>query len=181
MTASLLDTDLDDADPMGELVAGEHQIIHVPNTLRAKTGPGERIDPARVKEAEKAIQEMAGEFCTWALEDVAELRGILTECVKGKHEIASKREKIYDISHNVKGQGSTFGYTLLTSVADNLCNFLDNQEVLLLDHVPVLMAHTEALHAILRFGVKGSDDPTGQEILRSLHVLIRKQAIKASL
>ncbi len=181
MTASLLDTDLDDADPMGELVAGEHKIIHVPNTLRAKTGPGERVDPARIKEAEKAIQEMAGEFRTWALEDVAELRGILTECVEGKHEIAGKREKIYDISHNVKGQGSTFGYTLLTSVADNLCNFLDSQDVLLLDHVPVLLAHTEALHAILRFDVKGSDDPTGQEIVRSLHVLIRKQAIKASL
>ena len=169
MTASLLDTDLDDADPMGELVAGEHQIIHVPNTLRAKTGPGERVDPARIKAAEKAIQEMA------------ELRGILNECVEGKHEIAGKREKIYDISHNVKGQGSTFGYTLLTSVADNLCSFLDSQDDLLLDHVPVLMAHTEALHAILRFDVKGSDDPTGQEIVRSLHVLIRKQAIKASL
>lgn len=181
MTASLLDTDLDDADPMGELVPGEHQIIHVPNTLRAKTGPGERVDPARIKDAEQAILEMAGDFRGWALEDVAELRGILTDCVAGKLEIASKREKIYDISHNVKGQGSTFGYTLLTSVADNLCNFLDNQDTLLMDHLPVLMAHAEALHAILRFDVKGSDDPTGQEIVRSLHVLIRKQAVKASL
>jgi len=181
MTASLLDTDLDDADPMGELVPGEHQIIHVPNTLRAKTGPGERVDPARIRAAEKAIEEMAGEFRTWALEDVAELRDILTGCVEGKHEIAGKREKIYDISHNVKGQGSTFGYTLLTSIADNLCNFVDSQHVLLLDHVPALLAHTEALHAILRFDVKGSDDPTGQEIVRSLHKLIQKQALKASL
>lgn len=181
MTVSLIDTDLDDADPMGELVAGEHQIIHVPNTLRAKTGPGERVDPALVKEAEMAIQEMAGEFRIWALEDVAELRGILTECVEGNDEIADKREKIYDISHNVKGQGSTFGYTLLTSVADNLCNFLDIQDDLSLDHIPVLMAHTEALHAILRFDVKGSDDPTGQEIVRSLHELIGKKAVRASL
>lgn len=181
MTVSLLDTDLDDADPMGELVAGEHQIIHVPNTLRAKTGPGERVDPARIREAEKAIEEMAGDFRTWAMEDVVELRVILNECSAGTHEIAHKREKIYDISHNVKGQGSTFGYTLLTSVADSLCNFLDNQNELSLDDAPVLMAHTEALHAILRFDVKGSDDPTGQEIVRSLHVLIKKQKFRDSL
>jgi len=181
MTASLLDTDPDDGDPLGNLVAGEHQIIHVPNTLRAKTGPGERVDPARIKAAEKAILEMVGEFRTWALEDVARLRALLVDCLKGRAVIASERENIYDIAHNVKGQGSTFGYTLLTSVADNLCHFLDQQDVLGNDHIPVLMAHTEALKAILSFNVMGSDDPTGQEIVRSLHVLIRKQSLKASL
>ncbi len=178
MSVSLLDNNLDDADSMGELIDGEHQIIHVPNTLRAKTGPGERVDPARIKEAEQAILAMADDFRVWAMEDVDRMRTIINECTDGKLKVADERERIYDISHNVKGQGSTFGYTLLTSVADNLCNFLDRQETLLKEHLPVMAAHTEALSAILRFNVKGSDNPTGQEIVRSLHMLITKSPAK---
>lgn len=175
MSISLLDADLDDADPLGELIEGEHQIIHVPNTLRAKTGPGERVDPARIKEAEKAVLAMADDFVVWAMEDVARMRQIIADCVAGELKVAEERENFYDISHNVKGQGSTFGYTLLTSVADNLCNFLDRQNTLTKEHLPVMAAHTEALGAILRFNVKGSDNPTGREIVRSLHELITKQ------
>ncbi|MDF1720402.1 MAG: Hpt domain-containing protein [Minwuia sp.] len=178
MSASLLDTDIDDTDPMGELVEGEHQVIHVPNTLRAKTGSGERVDPERIKAAEKAVLGMADDFRIWAMEDVAQMRDIIADCSAGSLHVVDERERIYDISHNVKGQGSTFGYTLLTSVADNLCNFLDRQNELNSEHLPVMAAHTEALSAILRFNVKGSDNPTGQEIVRSLHELITKQPVK---
>lgn len=153
---------------------GEHQIIHVPNTLRAKAGAGTGIDPGLVKAAEKVVEDMAVDFRAWATEDLRSLAKLVADTPDHAGDLPGHFNRIFDLAHDLKGQGGTFGYSLLTAIADNLCRFIERLARPTRDHVPVIEAHVDALRAILHYDVKGLNDPTGREIMTGLQILVEK-------
>ncbi|WP_416900127.1 MAG: hypothetical protein ACMVY4_10655 [Minwuia sp.] len=159
---------------LGEPVAVEsgpgHQIIHVPNTLRAKVGSGTRVDPALIKKAQRAVDGMATEFRERARIELEEINDMVMRA-PSSDDIAACYQEIFDTVHDLKGQGSTFGFTLLTSIGDSLCRYLDTLESPSVDHLTIIAPHVEALRAIIRFDVQGSEDPVGQKIVESLYKL----------
>lgn len=157
----------DDAAPQ------EAQIIHVPNTLRAKVGSGTRIDPKLIKEAQRAVDGMAGDFKVRAGEELEMIHELVSTAPEAD-DLSAHYELIFGMVHDLKGQGSTFGYTLLTSIGDNLCRYMHKIEKPALDHLTIIAPHIEALRAVVRLDVKGDDDPIGKEIVNSLHVLSSK-------
>lgn len=148
----------------------EAQIIHVPNTLRAKVGSGSRIDPKLINAAQKAVDGMAGDFRTRAGEELEMVHELVTSAPESD-DLGSHYDLIFGLIHDLKGQGSTFGYTLLTSIGDNLCRYMLKIEQPSLDHLTIIAPHIDALRAVVRLDVKGDDDPIGKEIVNSLHVL----------
>lgn len=149
------------------------QIIHVPNTLRAKVGGGERLDPKLVKAAQDAIDDLSDDFRTRAqaeLEQVHQLVG----SANAADDPAPYLKQIFGIVHDLKGQGSTFGYTLLTSIGDNLCRFMHRSGEMKREQLTIVIPHVDALRAVVRLDVKGSDDPIGKEIVASLHKLSKR-------
>lgn len=152
----------------------KHQVIHVPNTLRAKVGAGTTIDPALIEQAEAAVQNMSGNFREWAKEDLTKLQALVDDTKNQTANLHDHYEAIFDIVHDLKGQGGTFGYTLITMVGDSLNKFLEARKESTLDQLPVIIAHVEALKAIMAQDVKGSDNPIGQQIVTGLHQLVQK-------
>lgn len=148
----------------------EAQIIHVPNTLRAKVGSGNRIDPKLIQDAQSAVDGMAGEFRTRAGEELEMVHELVSTAAEAD-DLAAHYDLILGIIHDLKGQGSTFGYTLLTNIGDNLCRYMHMMKSPSLDHLTIIAPHIEALRAVVRLDVKGDDDPIGKEIVNSLHVL----------
>lgn len=151
----------------------EAQIIHVPNTLRAKVGAGSRIDPRLIQNAQRAVDSMAGDFRARAGEEL-EMVHELVDGASDVEDLASHYDLIFGMIHDLKGQGSTFGYTLLTSIGDNLCRYMLKIKNPSLDHLTIIAPHIDALRAVVRLDVKGDDDPIGKEIVNSLHVLSSK-------
>lgn len=152
----------------------EHQVIHVPNMLRAKVGPGAGMDPNLIRKAERAVAEMADDFRDWAADDLARLTELTETIVDNDHRLTAHFSEIFDVAHNLKGQGGTFGYTLLSHVGDNLCRFVESLDEPSLADQPLIDAHVDAMRSILRFDVRGDDDPTGRAIVESLRLLIRR-------
>lgn len=152
----------------------KYQVIHVPNTLRAKVGSGSAIDPALIEQAEAAVQNMSGNFREWAKEDLEKLQVLVDDTKNQTHRLAEHYEDIFDIVHDLKGQGGTFGYTLITLVGDSLNKFLEGRTETTLDQLKIIIAHVEALKAIMAHDVKGSDNPIGQQIVNGLHQLVKK-------
>ena len=152
----------------------KHQVIHVPNTLRAKVGSGTSIDPALIEQAEAAVQNMSGNFREWAQEDLIKLQALVDDTKNQTANLHDHYESIFDIVHDLKGQGGTFGYTLITMVGDSLNKFLEGRKESTLDQLPVIIAHVEALKAIMAHDVKGSDNAIGQQIVTGLHQLVQK-------
>lgn len=157
---------------------GEHQIIHVPNTLRAKVGGGVGIDPALVRAAEQVVEDMAVDFRDWAAEDLRVLGQLVAGTGQAVGNLKAHYTRIYDLAHDLKGQGGTFGYTLLTGIADNLCRFVEHLDRPGTEHQPVVEAHVDAMRAVLHHGVKDLNDPTGREIMSGLRILVEKTRVR---
>jgi len=149
------------------------QIIHVPNTLRAKVGGGERLDPRLVKAAQDAIEDLSDDFRVRAQAELEQVHDLIGSANAAK-DPAPYLKQIFGIVHDLKGQGATFGYTLLTSIGDNLCRFMHRSGEMKREQLTIVIPHVDALRAVIRLDVKGSDDPIGKEIVASLHKLSKR-------
>jgi CheY-like chemotaxis protein len=150
------------------------------NRLRDKvaglgvSGNGE-IPLNLLEEAEAQLQRAALDFTEWA-------RGYLTKlgrlCEQALEQPSGRRRYFEDINmlaHELRGQGGTFGYPLISIFGKMLydatganCREDDNM-------VEIVRAHIDAMRAVLRDKVSGDGGMVGRELLASLKAAIRKR------
>jgi len=122
-----------------------------PNILKAKVGSG-GLDAAALKKAEAAIEELKNEFADWIVEDVNRL-------AEAREAYAANPDKetlgvLYRSSHDLKGQGTTFGFPLVARVASSLCKLTDDDGKARKMPLPLIDAHVNAIKVIVRDGIK---------------------------
>lgn len=78
------------------------------------------IDPVALARAEAALAALADNYLAWAEADVARLRAALDPF---------QPDLLFAIAHDVKGQAGTFGFPLITELANRLCRLLESQPV----------------------------------------------------
>jgi predicted DNA-binding transcriptional regulator YafY len=86
------------------------------------------------------------------------------------------RRQLYRMSHDLRGLGGTFGYGLITTIGEALCDLMDNPDLpddrFLQRRV---VAHVAALNAVHRFDLKGYGGSEGDRLLATLEIAKRKQ------
>lgn len=150
-------------------------IFRLPNRLREKIagltrGPL-KIDPELLKAAENQLDRMENDYSDWVRGSLRHLNEALAESRSddsGISKIGAAIVRINKIAHDLRGQGSTFGYPLITSFAKSLyeCT-LDPGDVeeRLLDLVG---AHIDGISAVIREKIKGDGGALGRELINSL-------------
>jgi hypothetical protein len=76
-----------------------------------------------VARAEAALKGLAAEYERRAAQDVVRLKALLVE-LKAGAAAPSTWQSLHRISHDMKGQGGTFDYALVSEIADRFCGFL---------------------------------------------------------
>src|SRR5687768_9053957 len=84
---------------------------------------GAGLSAAAVARAEAALKGLAAEYERRAAQDVARLKAVLAE-LKAGAAAQSAWESLHRVSHDMKGQGGTFDYGLVSEIADRFCGFL---------------------------------------------------------
>ncbi len=124
----------------------------------------------RLAVAEAQVEALADSFESWARGDLAALQVAL----QGAGQMSRRRQefdRIFQVAHDMKGQGSTFGYNLLTEIAGSLCDFI-RRLTEPSDAVLVLVRHhVSALNVVLEKRIKGSGGELGQQIIARLRQL----------
>ena len=136
---------------------------------------GSEIDdddlPDAVREAEAAVAALAENYTVWVREDLATARGALERSRESMPENAAAVREIFDVCHNVKGQGGSFGYDLMTSIGGSLCDFVrdggDAPEATL----QVIEAHIAALEFVVDRNIKGDGGDAGRELVAKLKTM----------
>lgn len=77
-------------------------------------------------------------------------------------------ERIFQLAHNLKGQGSTFGYPLVTEIADELCRFLRARTAPSERDLALVAGYASALDTVSRNRVTGDGGQIGQRIIDRL-------------
>ena len=129
------------------------QIIRPPNTLaKAKTGSGKGvIDHEAIARAEAAIEQVGKSFPDWASADLAALEAVKSE--SSQHDVQIR--EIYRRAMDLKGQGGTFGFVLITEIGQSLKTFTEGLDTVGGRDVEIILAHIGAMKTVLLEGIRG--------------------------
>lgn len=142
------------------------EIFMPPNILKAKVGGTVAgIDVAALRRAEAAVETLKADFQNWIGDDVEKLATARDAFAKDHGELS--REALFRCSHDLKGQGQTFGFPFVARVAASLCRLLEGVQV---QNIPVslLDAHVDAIRVCMRDQIKGDSDQVATMLAKEL-------------
>lgn len=152
------------------------EIITPPNTLREKVavgGPG-AVDEATLKRAEQAIIDMTGEYLSWVQKDISRLEAACKELKIGNGNREQKLEEIFHVSHDIKGQGGSFGYDLMTIIGNQVCRLIEKADPDDNELIDVVVVHVEAMKLVIGSNIKGHGGRDGELMLVGLEKVCGK-------
>lgn len=124
---------------------------------------------ARIREAEAAIAGLADNFRAWAFEDVQKLDGFLAAADQaGEEQRMDLWQEVFDVAHNLKGQGASFNFVLVTEIADLLCGLVRRRLFVDDEALAYARRHVDAIRVVLENNIQGDGGDDGRELLSTL-------------
>jgi len=156
----------------------DSQIIHAPHNLKkAKIGTGPaKLDTKAIERAERAVKSMEKDYAVWAQDDLAALDASFARYRAKSGDPAESMRTMFRIALDMKGQGASFGYQMITRIADLLAAFLEERDTLSPFDCDVVAAHIAAMRAVFAQEVRGDGGDTGGALVDGLNKLIAKAA-----
>jgi CheY-like chemotaxis protein len=156
-------------------------LYQLPNRLREKIAGAKReplvIDPDLVKKAETQLDRMAGDYSEWIKGSLQQLR---TACIRAKGADIRRREQYMVVMNRIaldmRGQGTTFGYPLITEFAKSLYECTVGVDDVEDPALAFIWEHINAISAIIRDQVRGMGGETGQALVAGLEQARAKRA-----
>jgi CheY-like chemotaxis protein len=147
-------------------------VFDLPNKLKAKLGVKEEvgeIDPKLLRAAEKHLNEMADDYTDWAKGNLAQLQHNFEQLATGPKNPWKFVQNIHNISHEMRGQGETFDYNLITLFCRSLCDFTEVRNIEIDDkYMELIRAHINGINVVIKQGVKDDGGKIGAELISAL-------------
>ena len=119
-------------------------------------------------------EELLALYLKGADEDVCRLQDLLDQAQDDPARWSECAKLMRETVHNVKGQGSSFGYPLMTRVGDSLSRMLKSLEGPDPNSLKLIAAHINTLRAVLDNDIKGSGGELGEKLAGRLEALVEK-------
>jgi HPt (histidine-containing phosphotransfer) domain-containing protein len=149
----------------------ELEIINPPNTLKSKVkmgGPG-AISLDMIEKAEKVLSGLSDNYLEWVQEDLKNISAAFEELKAGKGDQKKILADIFRMSHDMKGQGGSFGYNLVTAVGNELCRMLEKLPTPIgPSHIEAIGVHIDSMKLVISQKIKGDGGKMGASILAGL-------------
>lgn len=136
------------------------------------------IDPQAMAQAEEALAQMAEDYPDWVKAVIEQLAEQHRRAVDTPHERRSHSEKIRRIAHDMKGQGGTFGYPLITDFAASLYEFTAPNVGMTDNHVEIIKAHIDSMRVVINERIQGDGGDNGQLLKTGLQQAIDKYSVR---
>ena len=146
------------------------QIIRPPQTLQSKVekgGPG-AVDLDALARAEEVIANLADDYLDWVREDFVRLEAAYDVLVSGEGDDAANLEALFQIAHDMKGQGGSFGYDLMTAIGDHMCRLLEKVDKAGPLEVQMIRLHIDAMRVVITKELKGDGGAEGRQLMMGL-------------
>lgn len=148
-------------------------MFKLPNRLREKiAGIGRgplTIDPQLLQQAEQQLDRMEEDYSDWVRGSIQQLYDAHRS---GRTLDPRKRivpiQAINSIAHDLRGQGSTFGYPLITVFGRSLYECTLNISEASDQLFEFIRTHIDGINAVIRDKIKGEGGQLGKELVASL-------------
>ena len=132
------------------------------------------FDDDLMMKAAAALEEMSEEYPDWVSGLIKQLSEVHRRCVDTPETRRNSFEQIHSIAHDMRGQGGTFGYPLISDFADSLYNFSVPTTSTSDNHVEIIKAHIDAMRVVIGERIGGDGGDIGKELKASLEAAIEK-------
>ena len=147
---------------------------HPGGNLKAKVarkGSGSGIDMEAIARAEAALEQLSCEFDGWVGEEVAKLLAARDDA-RSSDLSDESIVQIYRCAHDLKGEGETLGYPLISRLCSSLCRLLDAVPDKKKVPLTLIDNHVDAVQIVLRDQLKSADDPTSIAVIERLNEVV---------
>lgn len=155
----------------------EAKLIQPPQSLNSKVTVGGEgaVDAEALARAEQVIVDLSDSYIDWAKEDLVKLVQGCESLRSDGGANAENLDQVFLVAHDIKGQGGSFGYDLMTIVGHQLCRYIET-----LDGQPkpvdveVITLHVNTMQLIIAQDLKGDGGPAGEKLMAGLEAVFNK-------
>lgn len=152
------------------------EIIERPNTLIGKVTYGnDGVDAALLEKVDNELTQMAGEYVGWATDDLKKLQTLYDSLEAMPEELRKDAmPELFNVAHDMRGQGGSFGYPLVSSIANLLCNFIEKRQAFGAQEMTAIKLHLDALRMVISARMQGPGGNAGSNLLAGLAGVLNK-------
>ncbi len=124
-----------------------------------------------IERAERALDQLSVAFDSWLIEEV----GALTKARDAIHTqglTPETRKELHRTAHDLKGQGETYGYPLITHVCSTLCKLFETAIEPDLIPVAIIDHHVDTVRNIMKMKIKTTDHPNSLAVVNRLYDVV---------
>ena len=123
-----------------------------------------------IAQAEAAVEALRDTYRVQLSEDVGQLCDIWAR-VEAEGVSADLLTELHGVAHNVKGQGGSFGYDLVTDIGASFCDYLRSGERVSPEELNIVHMHIRMLKRVSDDDISGDGGETGVRIIEKLRAL----------
>jgi len=151
------------------------QIFNPPNRLKTAVDDGRAtkgIDPNLLAKAEKAMEDVKPQVEAHMKSEVARLSELMGKVSASGGQDRAMLNEMYRTAFELKGQGTSAGYGMLTRFGDSLCRYIEAQQNMGAKEVAIVKAHVDSIAAIMGRAITGDSNPIGLAIAAELEKVV---------
>ncbi len=160
------------------------EFITPPNNLRdkqKKAGVSMSLDSKVLDQAEAVIRRSTEDYFVSINEDLTKLTKRYEEAARDPESRAVQIEEIHALGQSIAGQGTSFGYALMTALATQMDHYLEDHvfptagsDGVSTAQLEVVKMHIEAMRLVVQQKMEGDGGAVGKQLLTGLGLVIKK-------
>ena len=119
------------------------------------------------------LNDLAKDYFIWVQDDLKKLHSAYNCALKknGKERANLISQDLFRIVHDMKGQGATFGYDLVTDIGNHLCRYIERFDTFDEAKMQIIELHINALETIIKQKLIHDGGALGQELKIKIEAL----------
>ncbi|SDG72627.1 Hpt domain-containing protein [Roseospirillum parvum] len=155
------------------------RLIKPPRQLADKvTRTPDGVDTATLERAEKMIASLQGSYLEWVEGDLERLQKAHDQAeaaLAAGGDPTADLKALFEVAHDMKGQGGSFNYHLITQVGAYLCRFLEQIDPPAEKrHLEIAKVHVDTMRLVVSQRLEGDGGPAGKNLIRGLEAVLAK-------
>ena len=147
--------------------------------VRGADGETGAVSEEALKRALTEMKKAEEDYPDWVRQSLSELADEMKAAwAKPVTERTAHIRKIGLMAHELKGQGGTFGYPLISMFGKSLYDFTQTDVRITDNHMEIVKAHVDVMRAVISDRVAGSGGGLGKDLMTGLEQAIEKYSDK---
>ncbi len=144
-----------------------YQMVKNPKNLKGKVPLTGGVNPEiAFQQADDAMRELSTEYFDKLGSDIKYLEGLIVD-FKKDHDM-KHLDQVYNIVHNMRGQGATFNFPLVSDIGKSFCRYASARKSKDTFSFELVVQHFEALRVVYRDEIKGDNHALANAVVTAL-------------